>query len=135
MGYFSIAHRYDPERASLNTFLNASIWDVVFRSYAKQRDIEITRPGQKRGEPMPKRIYKSRLSFVQNYPETLKTDDDDVDVQLPDLPDGYDDITDLIQRGLTQRQIGFCLGVTESRISQRMRELRKDARNETRTTS
>lgn len=69
LAYFDIKHRYNPSKGGLNSFLSNSIWDPVFRSYAKQRDIQISRPGQVRGGPTVKRIYTDRLFFVEKYPE------------------------------------------------------------------
>lgn len=129
VGYFAIRHRHDPSRGSINSFLKASIWDVVYRSYAEQRDIQITRLGQKRGKSVPRK-YTQRLYFTDELPESTYEYEDEPDTVLPEIPQEYREITDLLQRGLTQRQVACSLGVTESRISQRMRELRKELNGE-----
>ena len=125
VAFFSIKHRYNPSRGSMNTFLNAHIWDPVFRSYCKQHGISISRPGQKRGQRMPARVYTNKwYPLPDDYDKAIAPPPEE-DVEVPLLPDEYEDIIELLKRGLNQKQISFVLGVTESRISQKMRQLRK----------
>ncbi len=126
IGYANIRHRYDAEKGSLNTFLKASIWDQVFRSYCRQRDIVISRPGQLRGGPTVQRVYTpmtTRLSDKYDVPMKEHQSDD---VRLPAIPIDFHDLAGLLARGLTQRQAGYAMGLCESRISQRVKQLRAE---------
>jgi len=126
VAFFHIKHRYDAGRGSMNTFLNAHIWDPVFRSYARQFGIIISRPGQKRGGPTVKRIYTTITQALPDKYDIEQVEEDEIDVEVPLLPEGYEDIIELLKQGFNQKQISFILGVTEGRISQRMRQLRKE---------
>lgn len=126
VGFFYVKHRYDPDRGSMNTFLKAHIWDPVFRSYARQFGIIVSRPGQKRGGPTVKRIYTTITQALPDKYDIEQEEEDEIDLEVPLLPEGYEDIIELLKQGFNQKQISFILGVTEGRISQRMRQLRKE---------
>tara|TARA_R100000664_G_C2746551_1_gene134208 strand:+ start:688 stop:1221 length:534 start_codon:yes stop_codon:yes gene_type:complete len=127
LAFFKIKHRYDSSRGGITTFLNAHIYDPVFRSYAKQREIKISRPGSSLKKEQRPREYTDRtVPLIYEGFEIEYVEEQKEEVEVPLLPEGYEDIIELLKRGLTQRQIGFALGVTEGRISQRMRQLRKE---------
>ena len=127
VAFFKIKHRYDSSRGGITTFLNAHIYDPVFRSYAKQKEIKISRAGATyRGETRPRQYSSITVPLTYEGFEIESIEEQEEEVKVPLLPEGYEDIIELLKRGLTQRQIGFALGVTESRISQRMRQLRKE---------
>ena len=127
LAFFKIIHRYDSSRGGLTTFLNAHIYDPVFRSYAEQREIKISRAGATHRTKSKTREYSNRtVPLIYEGFEIESIEEQEEEVKVPLLPEGYEDIIELLKRGLTQRQIGFALGVTEGRISQRMRQLRKE---------
>ena len=126
IGYANIKHRYDAEKGYLIPFLNASIWDVVFRSYCKQRDIVITRPGQVRGGQSVPRIYTPMVSRLPDHYQVATKKDKTIDVVVPAIPIDFHDLAGLLSRGLNQRQIAIAMGLCESRISQRVKQLRAE---------
>ena len=74
---------------------------------------------------MPPRVYTNKwYPLPDDYDKAIAPPLEE-DVEVPLLPDEYEDIIELLKRGLNQKQISFVLGVTESRISQKMRQLRK----------
>tara|TARA_R110002020_G_scaffold215462_7_gene422709 strand:- start:8384 stop:8917 length:534 start_codon:yes stop_codon:yes gene_type:complete len=127
LAFFKIKHRYDSSRGAITTFLNAHIYDPVFRSYAEHREIKISRAGAtNRNETRPREYSDRTVPLIYEGFEIEYVEEQEEEVEVPLLPEGYEDIIELLKRGLTQRQIGFALGVTEGRISQRMRQLRKE---------
>lgn len=112
-----IEHRYEEKRGSFIAFLYSSLYCPVSRSYFKAFSITVT--GKREG----KRIYRQRWSQLQGTPKDTYVPKDKVRITWHD----EDGMLQLLARGFTARQTAAIIGVTESRISQRLRVLRENA--------
>lgn len=112
-----IEHRYEEKRGSYLAFLYSSLYCPVSRSYFKAFSITVN--GKREG----KRIYRQRWCQLESMPKDTYVVEDKVRVNLPD----HDGMLQLLARGLTARQTAAVIGVTESRISQRLRVLRENS--------
>lgn len=118
-----ILHRYDPDRGSVYSFALSSLWDPVHRAYCKAHEIVILkRKGQDR-----QREYIDPWHQLANEHTLMAAPQqiDDKSKRALLLEHWKTDISHLLSRGLTQRQIAYHLGVTESAISQHVRTIRK----------
>tara|TARA_R110001592_G_scaffold122620_1_gene329533 strand:+ start:433 stop:945 length:513 start_codon:yes stop_codon:yes gene_type:complete len=118
---------FDPVKSQYSTYLNAFLYSRVHWAYVKANQIQVVK---KKGSP---RKYIRKNRSIENldrdeYDRLIAVEDPEPIDQphfMISLPDGFNDIGEYLRRGLNQRQIAFSLGVTESRISQRMKEMRK----------
>ena len=110
-----IHHRYRKDKGSYLSFLYNSLYCPVSRSYFKAFSITVN--GKREG----KRVYSQRCFELRTQPEDAYIVDDPIEFTIPDK----DGMLNLLGRGLTQRQTASVLGLTESRISQRLRALRE----------
>ena len=119
----SIMHRYDPDRGSVYSFALSSLWDPVHRAYCKAHEIVILkRKGQDK-----QRVYVDPWKQLANEHRLIAAPQeiDDKSKYALFLEHWTTDVSHLLSRGLTQRQIAHHLGVTEAAISHRIRAIRK----------
>lgn len=113
-----IAHRYNPTKGSYAAFLFTSLYCPVSRSYFKHTCTQCSQP-----RSGGVRVYRTREFTVDELPEVPWYDTHDEHQGM--LNETHPDWMHLIARGLTQRQVGRVVQVSESRISQRLKQARQ----------
>ena len=114
--------RWDHQKGTLTTFLNASLYDHVFRSYAKQHNIEIKR--DRSGGTQGKRIYTPKMHYTAKLKDIADEQVEKENVPWDLLSEMPRAVAYLLGIGLSKAQTGRVLGVSGSRISQLALEIK-----------
>lgn len=116
----TIGHRYEEGRAAYTTFLWSHLFCPVSRSYYKAFSVTVTRENR-----TGKRLYRHRWrELPEDYDHPQSIEPEQVELNL-----GIDHETDLLYMlgvGMNQKQIAYALGLSEGRISQRVRRVREE---------
>ena len=120
-----LLENFDADRSNYRTYLNSYLYSRVHWAYIKANQIQVVK---RKGSPRKYIRWQGSIEALDKgeLQRLIAVQDPEVKDQpfMLSMPDGYDDIGEYLRRGLNQRQIAFTLGVTESRISQKMKELR-----------
>lgn len=113
--------KHDPEISPWSAYLSIYLYSRVHWAYVGANQIKVSKGKGKR------RSYtRANHASIEAYKHTLPAPmENEEEVYMDSLPNGFEDLAEYLQRGLNQRQIAHVLGVTESRVSQRMSLLRK----------
>lgn len=125
--------KYDRNKGSLSTFIQRFLWDVVFRIYCRQNQIQIVRKrvGSHDDLKYTTREYRQMFpheSTVQNeYIEDEHTyEADPIDPIVWDhLSPQHQSIIQMIARGMTKTQIGKAFLRSSSWVTIELRKIRK----------
>lgn len=120
----SIMHRYDPKRGDLAAFIYTSIYCPTFRSYAKAREIKISRIAD---DNYKKRHYSAMFPRENKLGDPGYTDQETTEtIELKDIVETYKlkprqiNICNLLARGLNKKHVAHAHNRTQGWVSQQL---------------
>jgi hypothetical protein len=125
--------KYDRTKGSLSTFIQRFLWDVVFRIYCRQHQIQIIRRrSDDQGTAYLPREYRPMFTTSPLDHATIQEDCyasshevDGIDIErYPALTDQQHSIIQMIGRGMNHGQIGHALDRTASWVSNELKKIR-----------
>ena len=114
--------KWNPKKGPLRVYFESFLYDHVFRSYAKQHDIEIKR--DRSGGTQGKRIYTPKMHYTANLKDVVDEQVKKENVPWDLLSEMPRSVAYLLGVGLSKAQTGRVLGVSGSRISQLALEIK-----------
>jgi len=116
--------RFDPAKGTLKWYLWTRLYDPVFRRYCRLHGIKVTRP--KKGKQLGKRSYRQLEQNVIRMPDVVwEPPRTDLVVTIPNVTSSERTVISLLSKGHSQLQISQWVGVSQSRISQLVKSIRR----------
>jgi hypothetical protein len=120
----SIMHRYDPKRGDLAGFIYTSIYCPTFRSYAKAKEIKISRIAD---DNYKKRHYSAMFPKEPTLKDAPYIVEEEADtIELKDIVETYKlkprqiNICNLLARGLNKKHVAHAHNRTQGWVSQQL---------------